>query len=269
MAGIRRFFVGLALAAAIGVVIYFLTAALGVKFGLLDWRIGFGLMVFQLGPLVLGGACLIALVATILAFVARPAGGRIAALAALALPLALIGWFATLASTGMRVPPIHDVTTNLVDPPQFSAAVVQARATVPGVNPLDATMVPEAVKARFPAAAGRPVADLQREAYPQIVPVSLSAAPDAAFTAALAIVTAKGWTVVTQDAPGGVIEATAESFWFGFKDDVAVRIRPSSAGGSIVDIRSVSRVGLSDLGANAKRIEAFAAALKARASGQS
>jgi uncharacterized protein (DUF1499 family) len=211
----------------------------------------------------------IALIATILAFVARPAGGRIAALAALALPLALIGWFGMLASAGMRVPPIHDVTTNLADPPQFSSAILQARATVPGVNPLDTALVPEAVKARFPAAAGRPVADLQREAYPEIVPISLSAAPDAAFDAALASVTAEGWTVVTQDARGGVIEATDESFWFGFKDDVAIRIRPSSSGGSLVDIRSVSRVGLSDLGANAKRIKAFAAALKARVSGQS
>lgn len=261
LAGVRRFFVGLALVAAIGVPVYFLTAALGTKFGLLDWRVGFGLMVFQWGPIVLGAGGVIGLVATILAFTVRPGGGRIAALVALVVPLALMGWFASLASAGMKVPPIHDISTDLADPPQFSRAILEARAQTPGVNSLDAVIVPEGVKARFPDAAGKPVAELQREAYPGLAPIVLTAAPDVAFDEALAIINAQGWAVVTQDKASGLIEATAESFWFGFKDDIAVRIRPEPTGGSVVDIRSVSRVGLSDLGANAKRIEMLSASL--------
>jgi uncharacterized protein (DUF1499 family) len=65
-----------------------------------------------------------------------------------------------------------------------------------------------------------------------------------------------GLEIVNEDKAAGMIEATATTFWFGFKDDVVLRIRPT-ANGSIVDVRSVSRVGQSDLGANAKRIRAI------------
>jgi uncharacterized protein (DUF1499 family) len=66
-----------------------------------------------------------------------------------------------------------------------------------------------------------------------------------------------GWEIAEADAAAGRIEATDTTFWFGFKDDVVIRIRPAEDGGSIVDIRSKSRVGMSDVGANAARIRAF------------
>ena len=65
-----------------------------------------------------------------------------------------------------------------------------------------------------------------------------------------------GWQIVDANAREGRIEATATTFWFGFKDDVVVRIVPAP-GGSRVDVRSVSRVGVSDVGANAKRVRDF------------
>ena len=65
-----------------------------------------------------------------------------------------------------------------------------------------------------------------------------------------------GWELVDEEAAAGRIEATATTFWFGFEDDVVVRIRPAD-GGSRVDVRSVSRVGRGDVGANARRIRAY------------
>ncbi|PZO06409.1 MAG: DUF1499 domain-containing protein, partial [Alphaproteobacteria bacterium] len=79
----------------------------------------------------------------------------------------------------------------------------------------------------------------------------------------LAEAEAQGWTIVSQDPATGTLSATATTFWFGFKDDVAVRVRAEGAG-SVVDVRSTSRVGLSDLGANAARIEAYLSSLAAR-----
>ena len=74
---------------------------------------------------------------------------------------------------------------------------------------------------------------------------------------------AQGWDVVSQNAEAGILSATATTFWFGFKDDIAVRVRAEGAG-SVVDVRSTSRVGLSDLGANAARIEAYLAGVSGR-----
>jgi fatty-acyl-CoA synthase len=80
------------------------------------------------------------------------------------------------------------------------------------------------------------------------------APPEAAFEAILMLVKERGWKIVTDDTDAGRIEATETSFWFDFKDDVMIRIQPTDEGGSRIDVRSASRVGLSDLGANAKRV---------------
>jgi uncharacterized protein (DUF1499 family) len=107
------------------------------------------------------------------------------------------------------------------------------------------------------------VAAQQREGYPDLKPIILDAPPDAAFERALDAVHALGWDLVADDAGAGRIEATDTTFWYGFKDDVVVRIRPDGGGsrvdsGSRVDVRSKSRVGGSDVGANAARIRAYA-----------
>ena len=100
----------------------------------------------------------------------------------------------------------------------------------------------------------------QRHAYPDIRPLFLPLAPPPAFDRALNAARAAAWEIVAADSASGRIEATATTRWFGFKDDVVVRIAPA-ASGSRVDVRSVSRVGQSDVGTNAKRIRDYLARL--------
>ena len=96
----------------------------------------------------------------------------------------------------------------------------------------------------------------QTEAYPWVKPLVSELQPQAAFQRAQQVVADMGLEIVAADAARRVVEATHTSFWFGFKDDMVVRIRPAGDG-SVIDVRSVSRVGQSDIGANARRIGAF------------
>jgi uncharacterized protein (DUF1499 family) len=143
-----------------------------------------------------------------------------------------------------RVPPIHDITTDTDRPPEF-VAVLPRRADAPNGVEYE----------------GAEIARQQREAYPDIGPLRLPLAPGEAFARALAAARASGWEIVGADSAAGRIEATATTAWFGFKDDVVVRIAPEE-GGSRVDVRSVSRVGKSDVGANAERIRKYLARLR-------
>jgi uncharacterized protein (DUF1499 family) len=169
----------------------------------------------------------------------RPSTGRVglvlALLAGLAAALVPWGWL----RTAKRVPPIHDITTDTEHPPEF-VAVLPLRAGAP--NPA--------------AYGGADVAAAQRQAYPDVQPVTVNAPPAAAFDRALAAARAMGWEIVAADTAAGRIEATATTRWFGFKDDVVVRITPEGSG-SRMDVRSVSRVGRSDVGTNARRIREF------------
>jgi len=96
----------------------------------------------------------------------------------------------------------------------------------------------------------------QREAYPDVKSLQTDLDPSAALTRSVSVLEDMGLEIVATDTAGNKVEATFTSFWFGFKDDLVVRIKPQSAG-SLIDLRSVSRVGQSDLGANAKRITEF------------
>ena len=136
-------------------------------------------------------------------------------------------------------PRIHDITTDTNDPPLFV-----------DILPLRAGAKNGAVYG------GSEVAELQHAAYPDIAPVDLDLAPAAAYAKALAAANAMEWALVATDSVAGRIEATATTRVFRFKDDVVIRIRPR-AGGSRLDIRSVSRLGNGDLGKNASRIRAF------------
>jgi uncharacterized protein (DUF1499 family) len=139
------------------------------------------------------------------------------------------------------VPPIHDITTDMVTPPQF-LDVAALRRTLSVPNSLEY---------------GDDVAAQQQAGYPDLGPVFLTAPPADAYQRALAVVRARGWEIVAADEPARRIEATDTTFWFGFKDDVAIRVSALPDGGSRVDVRSVSRVGRSDVGTNARRIRAF------------
>jgi uncharacterized protein (DUF1499 family) len=97
----------------------------------------------------------------------------------------------------------------------------------------------------------------QRDAYPDIQPITLAEPPQKAFERALAAAQAMGWEIVARDPAAGRIDAVDTTFWFGFKDDVVVRVAAAPAGGSRVDVRSKSRVGRGDAGTNARRIRGF------------
>jgi uncharacterized protein (DUF1499 family) len=137
------------------------------------------------------------------------------------------------------VPPIHDISTDTERPPEF-VAVLPARADA--ANP--------------PEYAGAETAAQQHEAYPDVKPVLLNEPPPAAFRAAHAAAEAMGWEIVAADSAAGRIEATATTTWFGFKDDVVIRVEPADQG-SRIDVRSKSRVGRGDVGANAARIRKY------------
>jgi uncharacterized protein (DUF1499 family) len=143
--------------------------------------------------------------------------------------------------TAQQVPPIHDITTDTENPPTF-VAVLPLRANAP--NPAEY--------------GGSELATQQRSGYPDLGPLVLKAPPQQAFEHALATARGMGWEIVATELGEGRIEATATTFWFGFKDDVVVRVKPAEEG-SRIDVRSVSRVGRSDVGTNAKRIKTYLA----------
>jgi uncharacterized protein (DUF1499 family) len=144
------------------------------------------------------------------------------------------------------VPPIHDISTDLDDPPGFVALRAAREAA------------PNAVE--HP---GEDVARQQREAYPDLASVSLAAEPDAVLAAAEEVARDMGWQVVEADRAAGRLEAVDRTFWFGFRDDVVIRV---SAGddGTRLDVRSASRVGRGDVGTNARRIRDFLTRLQDR-----
>jgi len=273
MAKVRDGLVRLALVASLLIPLWFLVAALGTKFGLLDWRVGFGQMTYgAVKPVVAGlgwavlamlGAALLGLVSLVLAFSVQPRRGWPMALVALAIPLAGLGYGAQVRKSTEGVPPIHDISTDLADPPGFSEAVVTARAAVPDGNGLDLTTATLPDAARFGPLAGKRVVEVHRTAYADLKPLTTDAPPIDAFQVALDAAEAQpGWIVDRHDAAAGTIEAHATSFWYGFVDDIAIRVRPLADGsGATVDVRSASRVGLSDMGANARRIRGYLATL--------
>ena len=264
MAAVRDFWVRAALALAFLLPVYFATAALAVKFGLLDWRVGFGVMTIGVGPMIILGVLAFAVIGLLLALIVPPRRGRRIALAALAFPATALVAAALFLRAAQGVPPIHDISTDLLDPPTFSASVVAERAKIPGSNGVDLadSRAPTTPQKRFGKAEGRLVRELQAEAYPDVQPIRFAGSVESAVAAAEAAARKSGLTVGLVDAQGGRIEAYATSFWYGFVDDVVIRVRPATgAAGAVIDIRSTSRVGVSDLGANAGRIRALRAAL--------
>jgi uncharacterized protein (DUF1499 family) len=124
-------------------------------------------------------------------------------------------------------------------------------------------IVPLRRDAKNPVEYGGPeVAAQQRQAYPDIVPVSLPDAPIMAYEKVERAARGQGWEFAFADRDEGRIEATDTTAWFGFKDDIVIRIRREGKG-SRVDVRSVSRVGRGDVGKNAQRIRNFVEALRA------
>ena len=144
----------------------------------------------------------------------------------------------TLVAGGGDYPPIHDISTDLGDPPVFTAAQ-QVRG--PDANPLDIN--PEAI-------------EQQGKAYPDVQTLRTDMSIEQAFALAAQVAETLGWEIYHKDLNAGVIEAVDTTAIMAFKDDIVIRLR-TDAQGTKLDLRSVSRVGVSDLGANAERIRGF------------
>jgi hypothetical protein len=210
----------------------------------------------------LAGALLLAVVAILLAFGAGifiwrdGLGGLRQAVTAVLIGLTLIAYPGYLALRAYQLPEIYDVSTDPIDPPQFDA--------IARLRPRDANPI---------AYEGLYAAELQHAAYSDVEPEDTTAMPQDAFDAAMKVIVKRKWRVVdarppreaaparisdsraSQDttARDGSIEAVARSLILGFREDVVVRIRPTSDG-TRIDVRSASRYGRNDFGSNAARV---------------
>ena len=198
------------------------------------WSYGVGLLLAPLGllagiiGLLLGLAALLRLRKAGEPPGFAPAGTGVSALGSL--------YLGSLALAAFSAPPIHNVSTDIEDPPQFTAA---ASLRGEDANPLFYD--------------SETIGPLQREAYPDLGPLDMDLPLEEAYALVQGVLIDLGLDLVREAPEQGEIEAVATTFWFGFKDDLVVRLRRTDLG-TRMDIRSVSRVGVSDLGANAERI---------------
>lgn len=212
----------------------------GYRFGL--WQLGAAFGLLRAAAFAGLGAAALALVGLAVPRLREGSARRLAASLVVGLAVAYAPW--QFDRSARSAPPIHDISTDTVSPPQF-VAVVPLRAGAP--NP--------------PEYDGPQVAELQRKGYPDIGPLKLNVPVQVAFNRARDAAQGMGWEIVGSDAATGRIEATATTLWFGFKDDIVIRVTPEGPG-SRIDVRSKSRVGQSDVGANAKRIRDYLASLR-------
>ncbi len=214
------------------------------------------------------------------ALVLRRAKAGLVTAVALLLGLGTFIWPYMLLQGARAVPPIHDIATDPMHAPRFTA-LAKARANAP--NGLDyggggahIAQEEQAALAHFldsPAGRKNPrhkdiandcktwgpicLTAVQHAYYPDIRPLQAPGiAPHDAYRAALEAARGMGWKIVEADASTGHIEATATTAWFGFKDDIAIDVMPGGSG-SVINVRSESRLGLSDLGKNARRVRAY------------
>jgi uncharacterized protein (DUF1499 family) len=233
----------LALLAAIAAAILVAVAGPAYKYELADVPTAFSFM--RYGVYAAGVAGVLAVLWIVFALIGRSANGLTAFLAAIVIAGAAAAGPILLMQKAGTVPPIHDITTDTANPPAF-VALKDARAQAP--NGVD-------YKAEDNVEA-------QQKAYPDIQPlIAPDVAPADMFKRAEATARAMNWHIAAAETEEGRIEATDTTAWFGFKDDIVIRITAEGAG-SRVDVRSMSRVGKSDIGKNAERIREFMTKLK-------
>ncbi len=208
----------------------------GARLNVWNFKTGFS-MIKAAGYIGLGCA-VVALASSVISVRRRHFKGIFVSLIALILALIAFGIPLYWKVQAQNYPRIHDISTDLNNPPRFVAISTERRAAV-----------------RY---GGVEVATQQMKAYPELKTVVLALPANEAYKTALLTVRELGWDIVAERPAEGTIEATDTTRWFGFKDDIVIRIVPAGDR-SLLDIRSVSRVGISDLGTNAKRMRAFIA----------
>lgn len=222
-------------AVAIGLLLLLPLSVLGVRLGI--WHYSIGLMLCAIS---LAGSFMLQIILAIW-LLRKPAIAtkrQLRKTSLAALPPLLVA--AVIIRQSGDKPMIHDITTDTQQPPEFSFLI-----DVRGEDSNDLSIKPEVISA-------------QRKAYPQIKPLASNLSAEQALNQAISTCQEMGWQIQQVNRKMGKIEASSTTRWFAFVDDIVIRVKPSPDGnGSVIDLRSVSRVGEGDLGANARRIEAF------------
>lgn len=222
----------------------FLISGYGYQWGW--WEVGFAFRYLLLGGGILG---MVGLVVSFSGFLPDGAAPKRAgmALAGIVLGGAVLTSFSYWYAEGQKYPPIHDITTDTNNPPQFDA-IVSLRADAPNQTEYG----------------GPEVAEIQKEHYPDIETLQLEVPYSEAFERALDAARSQSWDIVHSNPSTGIIEATHTLAWYGFKDDVVIRVDTATVDStaSVVDMRSVSRIGRGDIGVNAWRIRDYLNELK-------
>ena len=233
----------ISLAAGILVVGAIILSGLGVQWGL--WPYRSGLTILRWAAWSGLGVFAVSLIACF--YVTRGAARRGLAYATIGGLCGLVAYAvpASMLSKARSVPRIHDITTDTQNPPRF-VDIVPLRAKAKARNSI--------------VHGGAKITALQKKGYPDIGPLTTAIPARKVFDTALVVAADLGWQIVASIPGEGRIEATDTTFWFGFTDDMVIRIT-ALASGSRIDIRSVSRVGRSDVGTNAARIRRFLSAL--------
>ncbi|GAC1447240.1 MAG: hypothetical protein PVSMB11_08500 [Desulfuromonadaceae bacterium] len=214
-----------------------LAAGPGCHMGLWHFRTGF--MIIKYGAWLGLAAAVSGCAALVVSFRQRMWKEIIVSTLALLIGIAAFAIPYSWKQTVERLPKIHDISTDATNPPRF-VAILPLRKDAP--NPAEY--------------GGAEIAAKQAQAYPDLNTLSINLPSEHAFGLALETAQRLGWSIVAAVPAEGRIEASDTTFWFGFTDDIVIRITPTGKT-SLVDIRSVSRAGLSDVGTNARRIRLF------------
>ena len=243
---------GAALLLGVGAVAVALVAAVGAGRGAWHFGSAFGVLRYAFFAAIAGA--LLGLVGLVLARRARRARRMVANLLAMVVALGFVLYLGSLVRTARSVPAIHEVATDLDDRPQFTRLALRKDylEKVPDMGRADLKAL--GAEARWKA--------IHREAYGDIRTIKVPMNVEDTIRRAEALARERGWEIALSDPAAGRLEATHTSLFFRFKDDVAVRARAAPGGGSLVDMRSISRVGGSDVGMNAKRVREFLADLQ-------
>ena len=295
--GWRGKLAGLALAWSLFCVVWFAAAALGSRYGLWSWQFGLGQMQGNvnagLGRFVLIIGAILCVVGLVAALLKSPRVRPVMLCIAAILMLLMVGgrWFG-FQLTALALPPLHEASTDWQDPVPFSSNLQTKRELFQcdtsgdgevsdaerggcGLNPYElypSVTLPEWAEARWPGFNGKTVEQVQRDfewdpaegrdgreenPYPPMHTATTTLDRDTTFELVADLAYKQGWDFIGANHEAGRIEVTATTTWYGFKDDIAFRVRPLEEGGTEIDMRSMSRVGLSDLGANARRVGDF------------
>lgn len=223
---------------ALGVLVAVLGATLA-RYDAVPKLTGFMTLFYGLPAVFLAGV--LGLVVLIVALI-RGLGPKRPALAAAVTAGIFVGGVLSIAGPGLSAPPLHDISTDLADPPEFSELALR-EDNLAGVGSLDNWR------------------KVHAQGYPDIQPAAIDKPVAQVVADAEKLARERGWRIVAADPSSGRLEATAFASYFRFHDDVVLRVRPAEDGGSLVDMRSVSRVGVGDLGVNAERVRSFLADL--------